>query len=97
MPLFDDPLIPPAPALLPSNAEHMARCDYLSAVQAAQQHCEAMITAARTEYLQAEHRAWAAYSAASDLAVRAYFGPPADGTSRWFVPEPASHPYPPKG
>lgn len=93
IPLFDEPLIPGDPGPLPTDAEHVARTAYLAAVQGAQQRCEALITAARTEYIQAEHTAWTAYQAASDDAVRGWLSPPGDELNRWFTPAAGTRPY----
>lgn len=93
MALFDDPLVPAQPGPLPADAEHAARCAYLTAVSAAQQHCEAVTTAARITYARAESDAWTAYQAASATAVRAWLSPPDDPGTRWFTPAAGSHPY----
>lgn len=92
-PLIDEPLFPLPDQPLPAAAEHLARTAYLSAVQDAQQRCGQRITAARTDYVQAEHDAWTAYQAASSDAVRAWLSPPGDGGNRWFTPASDSHPY----
>lgn len=89
----DSPLDPERPDLLLHDPAHVARCAYLAAVQGAQQRCEQLITAARTEYVQAEYAAWTIYQEASPDAVRAWFTETGPAESRWFTPAHNSRPY----
>jgi hypothetical protein len=91
--MINEPLFPLPEQPLPGATEHIGRTRYLSRVQAAQQRCEQLITAARTEYIQAEHDAWYDYQAVSVDAVRHVAPSPADTGNRWFTPPAGSHPY----